>query len=90
MSRFIRQTFPRVLRPMFTKAVVLAPGFRARPSALEVTRVSRPPAAQCPLRPVLEQRTLPLNGTYGTGANSVIPKNDKHSTNFRGYLNDKA
>jgi hypothetical protein len=27
MSRFIRQTFPRVLRPMFTKAVVLAPGF---------------------------------------------------------------
>jgi hypothetical protein len=39
---------------------------------------------------VVEQRTLPLNGTYGTGVNSVILKNDKNSTNFRGCLNDKA
>jgi hypothetical protein len=39
--------------------------------------------------PIGNQPT-PLNGTYGTGVNIVIPKNEKNNTSFQGCLDDKA
>jgi hypothetical protein len=39
--------------------------------------------------PIGNQPT-PLNGTYGTGVNITIPKNEKNNTNFTGCIDNKA